>query len=368
MSAFGRQRHLSRSARLTVVAGAAIAALSSLTIGSTSALAAKPKKKPAAEAGKPSAPPAAEAAPAPAKGPAPSPAAGKPLPAQPKPAVPEPKTVPAEPKAAPAEPKTAPGKSEPAATPGEPFPVPAKPPEIKEPTGVDKPAGPTDSLWEGFFFNFGFGYASSGGQPGPQIPAVKGTLEFQGKTYTGALKLQDHTFLDYNALVTTDVGSGMAAMLQFGYNIAGYVSIWLDIAAHGNLSADKKNMAGGGGVAFIGGIHPLRFVRGDLPVDLKIYAGYVPLEVLAYNENEIQPEYKAKAWLGPAVPFGLHTEWKPKPKGGFALGLDLRMVRASYNQWYFNWDKEQYSSPGTDGTSIVTTLRFEPRLTLAAHF
>ncbi|MBM4345597.1 MAG: hypothetical protein FJ100_19675 [Deltaproteobacteria bacterium] len=282
------------------------------------------------------------------------------------PAAPAPAKPPAAEPARPAEPaKTVepPKAAEPA-----PAPVPSK-----APPGIDADAPKAvaaDSVWAGFFFQFGFGYASHGGQAGPQIPAVKGTLEYHGQTYKGSLKMQDlQPFgVKYNELVRTDVGSGMAAMLQFGYNVAGYVSLWLDIAAHGTISTDKKSMSGGGGISFLAGVHPLRFVRPDLPVDTKLYYGYTPLDVLAYNENQIQPDYKAKAWLGPATPFGLHTEWKPKVKGAFALGLDLRMVHASYNQWYYNWDKEQYSSPGTDGTAEVTTLRFEPRLTLAAHF
>ncbi len=347
-----RDLHVRRVMRaLTAVFGAAL-------LASAPAQAAKTKKK---------APPAAPAAEA-----LPPPVVDKK--AEPKKPEPDKKAAPAEAPAAPAPAKASPAEP---SRPAEP-PKPAEPvkPKVSEPANVpaagepEAPKAPVESIWGGFFFQFGFGYASHGGQPGPEIPAVKGTLEYHGQTYKGSLKMQDlKSFgVNYNELVRTDVGSGMAAMLQVGYNVAGYVSLWLDIAAHGTISTDKKSMSGGGGISFMGGLHPLRFVRPDLPVDVKLYGGYTPLDVLAYNENQIQPDYKAKAWLGPAMPFGLHTEWKPKPKGGFALGLDLRMVKASYNQWYYNWDKEQYSSPGTDGTAEVTTLRFEPRLTLAAHF
>lgn len=330
----------------------AIAAWSPMA--ANSALAAKPKKKTDAPAATP-APAPAPAAPSPAK------------PKEPDPPPPPPPAKPTEP-AKPAKPADAP---KPAETP--------KPAEPAKPVDADKPRGPVasdvdrpeppkpiDSVWAGFFFRFGFGYASTGGSAGPEIPTPKGILAITNsfKNDVNGLSMAAYGRERYGELVTTDVGGGMAAMLQFGYNIAGYGSFWLDINAHGNISGDKKNFNGGGGVSLLAGVHPLRFVRPDLPVDLKVYAGYTPLEVLAYNENVVQSEYKAKAWLGANHPFGLLTEWKPKIHNGFALGLDLRFVHAMYDTWYYNWDKEQYSSPNPP----ITVIRFEPRLTLGAHF
>ena len=307
--------------------------------------AAKPKKKPPVK-GAP-AEPEVVPAPEPAKPVAPGkPAADKPGESKPEPAKPE-VVAPAPAKPEPAAPAEPPGK---------------KAVSLETPPAVaaKKPAG--KSIWEGFFFTFGAGYATSGGQSGPAVPDVEGTVFIGTAEFKKTIQL--HSAANYSALVTSDVGAGPAVTLQFGYNILGYASIWLDIAGHGDLSTDKKNLSGGGGVSLAAGIHPLRFVRPDMPVDFKLYAGYTPIEVLAYNENQVQVEYKAKAWIGSAIPFGLHTEWKPNPDGGFALGFDLRMTKASYNQWYYNWDREELSRPDPP----VTTLRIEPRLTLAAHF
>lgn len=216
--------------------------------------------------------------------------------------------------------------------------------------------------------SFGVGAATTGSQGEPNIPDVEGTVTIGTTTIKKIIPLRQ---FDYGKLVTTDAGGGLSACLQFGYNVLGYGSLWLDIAAHGNLSSDKKDFAGGGGVSLMAGLHPIAWfasrtaaARRSIAFDLKLYGGYTPLEVLAYNENQVQGEWKAKAWMGSAVPFGLHAEWKPKVHGGFALGLDLRAVRTSYTQWYFSWDREEFSRPSPP----VTTLRFEPRLTLNAHF
>lgn len=210
--------------------------------------------------------------------------------------------------------------------------------------------GNAKATFEGFFFHFGLGYALDGGEDGPEIPDAKGT----------STQILLHTARDYTKLVTTKVGAGPAANFQIGYNIKGFVSLWFDLGGHGNPSSAKADLAGSGAASAMLGLHPLRFWRDDLPADVKLYGGYSPFEILGYNENQAQPEYKGKAWIGTAIPFGLMTQWKPALPGIFTLGLDLRFVRASYDKWYWNWDREEFSSP----SPAVTTLRFEPRLTL----
>jgi hypothetical protein len=232
------------------------------------------------------------------------------------------------------------------------------------PDGVPVPSGyaprlvRTNPTFEGFFFHFGLGYATTGGQGGPEIPNAKGSATFGNVTYNTTIPL--HAVANYNKFVTTDVGSGAAINFQIGYNIKGYASLWLDIFGHGNPSATKSDLAGSGAIAVMAGVHPLRFWRSNLPADVKLYGGYAPFEVLGYNENEWQTEYKGKGWTGTSIPFGMMGQWKPLPDSIFTLGLDLRWVHASYEKWYYNWDKDQFSAP----SSAITTLRFEPRLTI----
>ena len=166
----------------------------------------------------------------------------------------------------------------------------------------------------------------------------------------------------YGRAVTTNRGAGLAAALQLGYNIKGYVSLAVDLAWHGSFGA-KTDTAGNGTVSGLLGLHPLRFWRHDLPVDVKLYAGYGFFDILYYYEAEIQTEAKGKAWTGTALPFGLQTEYKFDEKGAFALGLDLRAVKGSYTKWIYNYDNDITSNPSTP----VETFRFEPRLTLTAH-
>ncbi len=113
------------------------------------------------------------------------------------------------------------------------------------------------------------------------------------------------------------------------------------------------------------GIHPLRFWRADLPVDVRLYSGIGAFEVLYYYETEFQTEAKGKAWTGTSLPFGLQTEYKIDRDGAFAIGVDLRLVRGSYNKWIYNNDKDIASRLDD---APVTTLRFAPRLTFGFHF
>jgi hypothetical protein len=245
----------------------------------------------------------------------------------------------------------------PAAVAPKPAPVAETPaPSAEAPAIASAPqhTGEVVSPWEGFFFTFGLGYSNTGGEAGPGIP--------NSTSPSGGTNL--HSVANYDELVTTDVGAGPSVLLRFGYNILGYASFWLDIAGHGSLSTDKKDLAGGGSAGVGLAVHPLAFWRRDLPVDASLYAGWSPIEILGYNENQSEyPDYKPKGWIGTNIPFGLTFEWKPNIAKGFAVGLDLRGVNTTYDKWYFSWDREELSRPDTG----IGTFRFEPRLTLAAH-
>ena len=231
-------------------------------------------------------------------------------------------------------------------------------------------------IFEGFFLNFNVGYASSGGTAGPAIPET--TPPISVVTQIGPIPIEKYTFAQWRDVgctkygparcyakgVTTDVGSGMAAALQVGYNIKGYVSLWADFSFHGHFGS-KVDMAGNGTVAAMLGIHPLRFVQdGQLPVDVRLYGGYGFFDILYYYETQFQDEATGKAWTGTSIPFGLATEYKFDKRGVFAIGADLRFVSASYSKWIFNNDKDIASTL----PSPHTTFRFEPRLVLGWHF
>jgi len=102
--------------------------------------------------------------------------------------------------------------------------------------------------------------------------------------------------------------------------------------------------------------------QGQLPVDLKLYGGYGFFDINYYYETEVQPEATGKAWTGTALPFGLQTEYRLSEH--FALGVDLRTVKASYDKWIYS-DKDAITSRPSPPE---TTLRYEPRLTFAGHF
>ena len=246
----------------------------------------------------------------------------------------------------------------------------APPPPEGLKSSADLPLKPkAKASFEGFFLNVDVGYSGTGGEPGPLIPdmtAGAGEVTATWKNFEswkakGCLVGSKGC---YDRAITTDRGGGLAAALQLGYNIKGYADLALDFAWSGSFGS-TADMAGIGTVSTLIGIHPLRFWRDDLPVDLRLYSGFGVFEVLYYYETEFQVEAKGKAWTGTSIPFGLQTEYKLDKDGVFALGADLRFVRGSYNKWIYNNDKDIASRMDNDP---VTTLRFAPRLVFGFHF
>ncbi len=217
-------------------------------------------------------------------------------------------------------------------------------------------------LWQGGFIQVNVGYGLAGGEAGPAIPDPQNAV-FNGGF--AAWREKNCLFGDqgcYNKAITTDAGTGLAVAFQFGYNILGWASVWADLAWKGSLGS-KIEMAGTGAVSLIAGFHPLRAWRADTPVDLRIYGGYGFFDILYYHETEFQQDATGKAFTGTSIPFGLSTEWRV-PESTFAIGLDLRGVRASYRRWVYNDDKDISSDMSADP---VTTLRMEGRIIFAWH-
>jgi hypothetical protein len=239
------------------------------------------------------------------------------------------------------------------------------PPRAPAPAG--EPARPATPLWQGAFIALDLGYATSGGRGGPLIPDLAAGAAEVSFSYGSFAQWQAKGCLFgnmacYDRAVTTDVGAGFAADLQIGYSILGYASLWADLSWHGSFGS-KTDTAGAGTVAVIAALQPLRFWRPDLPVDLRLYAGWGFFEILYYYETEFQPEAKGKAWLGSAIPFGLDLRYRV-PDSVFAAGVDLRFVQGAYDEWIWNYDDDVKSKLNAP----ETTLRFEPRLVLAWHF
>jgi hypothetical protein len=251
--------------------------------------------------------------------------------------------------------------------PVKPAPVPEKPQAVKpvaEPasgegveivTPVKPKAKRKKAAWEGFFMNFNVGYATAGGKDGPAIPEPNGA--------TGLAFLRTTAPDRYGQAVTTNRGSGVAAAFQIGYNIKGLVSLWADLSWHGSFGS-KADTAGAGTASAMLGLHPLRFWRDDLPMDVKLYGGYGFFDILYYYETVFQPEATGKAWFGTAIPFGLSAEYRFDDEGVFTMGADLRFVKASYTKWVYNNDKDISSKVDP----AETTFRIEPRLMFGWHF
>ena len=309
----------------------------SLPAHSAAAAAKKAKKKPEVPAVPPPAPPV----PAPAA-PAPPPPAAPPIAPTPPPVVPL-RTEPEKP----LKPTVA-----------DPVPAEAPPPPPTKP--AEKPR---KALWQGFFLSFDVGYGTVFGKDGPAIPVLTQGGKAPPPETPDMKTLTAGCPECYNDAVTTSKGTGVAAAIQIGYNIKGYVSLWADLSWHGSFGS-KVDTAGAGTVAAMLGLHPLRFVRQDLPVDLRLYGGYGFFDILYYHEVRMQTEAKGKAWLGTALPFGTSLEYRFDDDGVFALGADLRFVQGSYGKWMYNYDKDIASVL----TTPETTFRWESRLMFSWHF
>jgi len=337
-----------RGARSLLVV-ALVAMFASVAMDVQAANPLKPKKK------------ADEVTPAPPAAPAPlAPAASKPTTATPSPTKPA-DVAPAKAPEKPVQPeKPAPAaevEATPVDVPGPAVRKPVKRAEDDLPSEEPKLRGGKKGAWQGFFVNFNVGYATAGGTDGPTIPEPNGIS-------SGLIPLRISDRERYNAAVTTNRGAGLAACLQIGYNIMGFVSLWFDASWHGTL-AGGADAAGNGTAAGILGLHPLRFVAPDLPGDITLYGGYGFFDLLYYYEVAFDSQNPSgKSWMGTSIPFGLSAEYRLDPAGAFTLGFDMRIVSASYNEWVYNYDKNYISRPQTP----QTTLRYEPRLMLGGHF
>lgn len=238
----------------------------------------------------------------------------------------------------------------------------AKPAVASQPATAATQIAPAKPLWSGFFLSFNVGYSTAGGESGPSIPDPSNGY----KTNLTPGLMRGANFASYQKAVTTDVGAGLAVDFQIGYNIAGYVSLWADVAANGSFGA-KSDLAGAGTVALMLGFHPLRLWRPDAPADIKLYGGYGIFEVLGYHEVVFQPEATGKAWTGTSIPFGLSAEYRI-PDSVFAMGLDLRFIRGSYDRWIYNYDEDMKSDLGSAEHPVTTTFRFAPRVIFGWHF
>jgi len=269
----------------------------------------------------------------------------------------------------PAEPKPAdPSTTKPGAGDKVPQKAPEKLPDPAPHKQVAKPLDPglprPRSTFEGFILGFDVGYGTAGGEDGPLIPVASSpgvdTSSVQYKMANDAWKQQridDRTHYDQG--VTTSKGGGLSVALRIGYNIKGFVSLWADMSGHMSPGSGV-DLAGGGTVAAMLGLHPVSWFVPEAPYDVKLYGGYGFFDILGYKEAVFQQEAKGKAWTGSALPFGVAFAYKFDRLSAFAMGLDLRFVRASYDKWIYNNDKDLASRMDDDP---VKTLRFEPRLT-----
>ncbi|HAN32812.1 MAG TPA: hypothetical protein DCQ06_14555 [Myxococcales bacterium] len=210
------------------------------------------------------------------------------------------------------------------------------------------------AAWDGFYVQLGIGYGTISGTDGPQIP--------DARSATVIIPLDQLSSSRYAKAITTNRGSGLAAGLTFGYNIRGYASLALDLAWQGSFGA-KTDMAGIGVPSFTVGIHPLRFWKSDLPMDLRLYGGVGFFELSYYYEDQMQGEPEGKSWTGTSIPLGATFTYRI-PQSVFVVGLDLRYTMASYDRWFYNYSDDIKS----ELTNPESTGRFTTKLLLAWHF
>ena len=195
------------------------------------------------------------------------------------------------------------------------------------------------SNFQGLFLKIGLGYGTVKGTDGPIIPEVT-CINCANVPTLATLRGSPER---YNVAVTTNKGTGLAAGLEFGYNILGYASVALDLAWQGSpfgAATDNAGVGLGGGTV---GFHPLRFVQnGKFPLDLRLYGG-LAYGISYYHENAMQFEAQGKSWTGSAPLWGIAGEYMFKRKGVFALGFDVRNVMPGYTKWYYNYSNDQVS-------------------------
>ena len=134
--------------------------------------------------------------------------------------------------------------------------------------------------------------------------------------------------------------------LRLGYNIFGYGSVEVNVAANGHDITDNKKREGGGSVTGIGKFHPMYLWRRDLWVDPYVGAGFgwsiqaaQPGERTKYNYNpplvdaEDEDGISFKG-LGPLFTIGAEVYIVPS----FSVGLSWLMQIPSFSTAQYNED------------------------------
>jgi hypothetical protein len=180
--------------------------------------------------------------------------------------------------------------------------------------------------------------------------------------------------------VRSDTGSGFAAGLKLGYNVMGYASLEGGVLAHGNKKSVGDTWEGAGHAAALLRLYPLQFTAlfgrlatrkvpdralGDpwtetmfkRKYDVNLYFGYGFFNMAGYHWN---PDDGA-GWDGTDWEFGIGADYKVVRTVSF--GVDLKLIRSSYDKFMCKWDPEQKAYP--EGS--VSTWTIAPTATITFH-
>ncbi|MFT7579642.1 MAG: hypothetical protein ACI9MR_001308 [Myxococcota bacterium] len=182
---------------------------------------------------------------------------------------------------------------------------------------------------DGAYLGIGLGGALASGDRGVPLKLSQSSTQFE-------------------EVVRTDFGSGMAFELRFGYLIAGVLAPEISLGGHGNLDFED----GAGYPVFVLRYHPIQHAidHADRAWDINLYGG-VGYAIGGY-QPDTTPSSKSKGWEGIAMLVG----------GGFAyqladsvsLALDLRVVLPQYNTFLIDRDDDiEADAEDTPSTTVI---------------
>jgi len=193
------------------------------------------------------------------------------------------------------------------------------------------------------------------------------------KVYGDTDILLDVNLAETNCIVQTsesirsDIGSGFAAGIRFGYNVMGFGGIEAIVTAHGNKESAGKTWEGAGDVALAARIWPIQFFTlsekpsfqalKSRPYDANLYFGYGLFSIAGYHVTSST----GRGWEGTSLQWGAAFDYFVAKT--VSVGLDLKFIKPKYDSFIFKWDPK--CAQVLNGHDSI--LVFAPLATITFH-
>lgn len=167
--------------------------------------------------------------------------------------------------------------------------------------------------------------------------------------------------------IRSDIGSGFATGIRFGYNVMGFGGIEAVVTAHGNKKSAGNTWEGAGDVAAVARVWPIQFFTlskkpafqslKTRPYDANLYFGYGIFAITGYHVDSST----GRGWEGTSLQWGAAFDYFVAKT--VSVGVDFKFVKSMYDNFILKWDP-RCAKVLNSHDSVLT---FAPMATITFH-